>query len=202
MNFGVKRALSHAEDLRAKYERVGKAVDAELRNAFPRPPAMDSLDDEQTRVAQSCLALETESAEVNWAALKGDSPFVSTWANYKPPKTRGERSIAIGKAKCELDCPARDALAWWVAETGRELTIVKKERGDLALLELSRRDAHDFVWASVKKLPYPFRPREFVGRSAAPPAPPPRTCRRTRAAGPGTEVSSQKPRRSRGRRAG
>jgi hypothetical protein len=76
MNFGVKKALSAAEELRDKYERNGKVVDAELRGALPPPPLLQHLNDEQTRVTQSCMALETGSASVEWTKLTSASPFV------------------------------------------------------------------------------------------------------------------------------
>jgi hypothetical protein len=85
MNFGVKKALSVAEELRDKYERNGKVVDAELRGALPPPPSMDILNDEQTRVVQSCLALERGSASVEWTPLKSTSPFVSMSMKYTKP---------------------------------------------------------------------------------------------------------------------
>ena len=39
MNHGVKYALGVSENVRDKYERSGKAVDAELRGAFLPPPS-------------------------------------------------------------------------------------------------------------------------------------------------------------------
>jgi hypothetical protein len=61
MNYGVKHALAFAEGLRDKYERNGKAVDAELKGAFHPPSLLQHLNDEQRSIAQTCLALETES---------------------------------------------------------------------------------------------------------------------------------------------
>jgi hypothetical protein len=85
MNFGVKIPLGFAENIRDKYERNGKAVDAELRGAFPPPPPMDDLNEEQTRVVQRCLALETGSASVEWTPLQSTSPFVSMSMKYTKP---------------------------------------------------------------------------------------------------------------------
>jgi hypothetical protein len=87
MNFGVKTALAIAEVLRDKYERGGKAVDAELRDALPPPPLMNTLNEEQTRVAKSCLGLETASANsmIGWTPLKSSSPFVSISMQYAKP---------------------------------------------------------------------------------------------------------------------
>jgi hypothetical protein len=85
MNFGVKKALGLAEELRDKYERNGKAVDAELRGAFPPPPLVQQLEDEQAGVVLRCLALETGSAAVEWTKLKSASPFVSMSMKYSKP---------------------------------------------------------------------------------------------------------------------
>jgi hypothetical protein len=85
MNYGVKNALGNAEYLRDKYERGGKAVDAELRGAFPRPPLLQHLNNEQTRIARSCMALETGSASMKWTKLASPSPFVENAMTYTKP---------------------------------------------------------------------------------------------------------------------
>jgi hypothetical protein len=179
MNYGVKSALGLVEVIRDLYERNGKAVDAELRGAFLPPPLLNLLNEEQSRVAQKCLALEREQSAANWTPLKRISLFVEMWANYEPAKKRGERSIGIGKSVCELDCSAHSALAYRFAETGREASRVSRENGDLARVVVTQHSSHDYVWASVKRPPFPLRPREFVGRCVAtlppPPHPPPLT---------------------------
>jgi hypothetical protein len=85
MNHGVKYALSVSEGVRDKYERSGKAVDAELRGALPLPPPMGQLNDEQTRIVQSCMTLETGSAAVEWTKLGSPSPFVELAMKYTKP---------------------------------------------------------------------------------------------------------------------
>jgi hypothetical protein len=85
MNFGVKSALGFVEEVRDKYERNGKAVDAELRGALPPPPPMGQLNEEQTRIVQNCTALETGTAVVEWTKLKSPSPFVAISMNYTKP---------------------------------------------------------------------------------------------------------------------
>jgi hypothetical protein len=85
MNFGIKTTLTFTEDFRDKYERNGKAVVAVLWGAFPPPPPMDVLDEEQMRVVQRCLALETGSTSVEWTPLKSISPFVSMSMKYTKP---------------------------------------------------------------------------------------------------------------------
>jgi hypothetical protein len=91
MNFGVKSSSGAAEELRDKYERSGKAVDAELRRALPPPPPMPILNEEQARVVQRCLALETGSAAVEWTKLKSISPFVELAMKYTKPVSNEPR---------------------------------------------------------------------------------------------------------------
>jgi hypothetical protein len=119
MNFGVKDALGSAEELRDKYERNGKAVDAELRREFPPPPLLQHLDEEQSGIVHSCLAMETESAAAastnssskrilaaiagnsaasraravkgSWVEMKSASAFVSLSMKYTKPEANGSR---------------------------------------------------------------------------------------------------------------
>jgi len=79
-----------------KFERKGKVVDAEMRSAFPLPPPLSELNDEQKLVVESCRYLESEEGG-EWELLPFSSPFVDMWCKHTPAK-RGERSIALGKA--------------------------------------------------------------------------------------------------------
>jgi hypothetical protein len=93
MNWAVKSFLNVMEVLRDKYERSGKAVDAELRGAFPPPPLMNLLDEEQTRIAKCCLGLETASATVEWTSLNSGSPFVALSMRYTKPVGNEPRCV-------------------------------------------------------------------------------------------------------------
>jgi hypothetical protein len=85
MKYGLKRTLMVVDRLRDKYERNGKSVDAELRGDFPPPPNIGQLGEEQRRIAQSCMGLETGSATVEWVKLKSASPFVELGMKYSKP---------------------------------------------------------------------------------------------------------------------
>ncbi|GMI23360.1 hypothetical protein TeGR_g15299, partial [Tetraparma gracilis] len=166
MEYGTKYFLGFMKhELQDQYERGEADVDEELRALFPPPPPLEGLDDEQQSVAQRCLQLEAESVAVTWTPLKRVSPFVSTWANYKPPQLGGRTAVALGKAESEIDCSAHEALAHKFHVTSRVNRRYAKENGDLARVVLDRRTDHDFIWAMVTKLPFPLRPREFVGRN-------------------------------------
>jgi hypothetical protein len=93
MNYGVKIARGNAEYLRDKYERSGKAVDAELRGALPPPPLLRHLNEEQTRIARSCMALETGSASVEWTKLTSASSFVELAMKYTKPVSNEPRCV-------------------------------------------------------------------------------------------------------------
>jgi hypothetical protein len=85
MDWAVKSFLRVADVLRDKYEREGKAVDAEVRSASPPPPLLQHLNDEQTRIARSCMALEAGSAAADWTSLEAPSPFVELAMIYTKP---------------------------------------------------------------------------------------------------------------------
>ena len=84
----VKNTLGIVELMRDKYERSGKAVDAERRGDFPQPPLLQELNDEQRRLAEKCLSLEL--AAVDLSPLKSTSTFVKLSMAYT--RLRGERT--------------------------------------------------------------------------------------------------------------
>ncbi|GMI19234.1 hypothetical protein TeGR_g13668, partial [Tetraparma gracilis] len=163
MNYGVRNALGNVEDLRDKYERNGKAVDAELRGAFPPLPLLQQLDDEQARIAKSGLGLETGSAAVEWTKLASTSPFVELAMQHTKPVGR-EASIALGMAKATLDCSATEALVYQFAAFGREKMRISREEGNRARVIFKEHTKHDIEWALVVKFPFPLTNREFLHR--------------------------------------
>ncbi|GMI35149.1 hypothetical protein TeGR_g2654, partial [Tetraparma gracilis] len=71
-DWSVKSMLTILDIVRDRFEREGKAVDAELRAALPPPPSLSELGDDARRVVRSCLALEkkTKAAVSNSGAKK------------------------------------------------------------------------------------------------------------------------------------
>jgi len=96
VNLRVKSNLKQVHRLQDKFERKGKVVDAEMRSAFPLPPPLAELNEEQKGVVESCRYLESEEGG-EWKPLPSFSPLVDMWIKHSPAK-RGERSIALGKA--------------------------------------------------------------------------------------------------------
>jgi hypothetical protein len=94
MKFATKKTLAIVDRVRDRHERSGTAVDAELRGAFPPPPTLGQLNEEQKRIAQSCMALETGSAAVEWTKLKSASPFVELGMKYSKPIGKHEARYA------------------------------------------------------------------------------------------------------------
>jgi hypothetical protein len=104
MNMKTKSMLLTAENLRDRFERNGEAVDAEMRATFKTPPTISQLNPDQTSVVNRCLALEAGEDE-GWAELQSSSRFVDMQMKYAPPR-RGERSVALGKARSIVDTSA------------------------------------------------------------------------------------------------
>jgi len=96
MTSRTKQALGSVQEMQAKFERKVKVVDAEMRSAFPLPPPLAELNDEQKLVVESCWYLESEEGG-EWEPLPSSSPFVDMWYKHAPAR-RGERSIALWKA--------------------------------------------------------------------------------------------------------
>jgi len=173
-----------------KFERKGKVVDAEMRSAFPLPPPLAELNDEQKLVVESCRYLESEEGG-EWEPLPSSSPFVDMWCKHTLAK-KGERSIALGKATagessaksadlflppppplCShmyvavLDGSARDALASFFAAGAREDLRISSKQRDPARLVQRRAGSNDMIRATIKKMPFPLHNREFVARQVA-----------------------------------
>jgi hypothetical protein len=155
----VKFSLGLLQELQDEYRRSGKAVDAELRSAYPKPPSQ--FQEDQEEVVARCLELEANSAAAGlpWVSLKSP-PLVNLWMQ---PEV-SERSIAVCKAECVLDAPALQALAWWAMQCSRLHTKISKDDGHPARVILYETSPHDVTWATVKSSPFPLRRREFVGR--------------------------------------
>jgi len=156
----TKQVLGAVQEMQAKFERKGKVVDAEMRTAFPLPPPLAELNDEQKLVVENCLAMETEEA---WEPLESPHPLVRMWMKHAPPK-RGERTIALGKATAVIDCSAHEATAYTFTYVSRERDRASCEEQHPARMLATTNTIHDNVIATIKKMPLLLRNREFVAR--------------------------------------
>ena len=157
-----KQTLSVVQKIQDKYERNGKLVDAEMRAAFPSPPPLAQLDDEQKLVVESCRLLECEEGG-KWDPLDSPYPFVTMHIKHDPP-AKGERHIAVGKATATIDCSMREAMAFWSMFMSRESTKASVELSNPARLVPRGSGPLDTVVATIKKMPFVLRDREFVAR--------------------------------------
>jgi len=160
MAFRTKQTLGSVEEMQAKFEREGKIVDAEMRSAFPLPPPLAELNDDQKLVVENCRAMETEEA---WEPIESPHPLVRMWMKHARPK-KGERTIALGKATAVIDCPAREATAYTFAYTSRERGRMSREEQNPARILATSYTKHDNVIATIKKMPLLLSNREFVAR--------------------------------------
>ena len=108
LNARLKNNLGFVQTLQSKFARKGKVVDKEMREAFPNPPALITLSDEQKPVFESCRYLESEEGG-GWKTLASPSPLVKIWMKHAPAK-ENKRSIAIGKATAIIDCSMHEAI--------------------------------------------------------------------------------------------
>jgi len=115
----TKQTLGSVLEMQVKFERKGKVVDAEMRSAFPLPPPLAELNDEQKLVVENNRAMETEEA---WKPLESPHPLVRMWMKHAPPK-KGERTIALGKATTVIDCPALEAIGEWSEASAQSGTM-------------------------------------------------------------------------------
>jgi hypothetical protein len=179
LNLRVKSTLGALSDYQVKFQRNGRLVDEEIREAFPTPPKLDGLSSEQRALVIKCRGLEKVrrkatrnsvtgtidgSAEHEWIDLVTLSPFVKMRMKHTPPENDGRRAVALGNAEAIIDCPPKAAALWLLSYCSRERMRIDKEEGNLARLVFEETSLHDVTVATVKRMPFPLHHREFVGR--------------------------------------
>jgi hypothetical protein len=122
------------------------------------------LTEEQKAVYESCRFLAIQGNDAAWEPVVSPSIFVSMWMKYSP-STDGGRSIAWSLAEAEVNCSVHDALSYYGHACSRTYTRTSLEEGNPALIQIKRRSDHDYSFATIKAMPYPFHYREFVVRS-------------------------------------
>jgi len=170
LNTRIKGTLSTILEWQDHFERNLKVVDRELRDAAPPPPPLSSLDPDQSRLITDCLLLQQHDTVAKWRPLAFHSPAVEMRINYgrnKKERKKGERSVATGRAVARIDVPAQQALSWFIAYNSRERVRISLENGNPARFTASENTAHDIVVATIKRMSFPFQPREFVCRIIA-----------------------------------
>ena len=134
-----KSTLGVMQRFQDKYERKGNFVDAEMRAAFPNPPPLVELNDEQRAIVKICREMET-AEEAAWEPLTSPSPFVAMWIMHAKPK-KGERSIGLAKAAASVECSIREAVAYWSDFVSRKRSRISKEQVSPSHVHTSRQTA-------------------------------------------------------------
>jgi hypothetical protein len=162
----VQGRLAIVDRIRQLHERSGRAVDAELRAAFLRPPPFRALDPGQRQLAERCGRLEGRVlGGVELDEVRSPTPLVLMSAKIMPALDKKTKEV-LGRATATIDCPPLEGLAWWSAQCCREHMRRSREQGDPArfILDIDSAQTHDFSFVAVKRAPQPFYNREFVGR--------------------------------------
>jgi len=162
LNVLVKSTLNAVQIAKDRFLRNGKVVDAEMRAAFPSPPALATLTEEQKALFAKGVALEEGSGVMKWHALKSPSYLVKIMGRYTPPK-RGEEHYALGKVTGLVDCSALEAVAWTFNCCSRDRMRISREARDPARLE-KEITLHDKLVATIRRTPFPLQDREVVLR--------------------------------------
>jgi hypothetical protein len=164
IDFKLRDSLATVIRLHDQFERNVKVVDSETRKAFPTPPLLEELTAEQKGVVAECIAVETGGNEgAPWSLVVSRSSLVKMWKKHNSAK-RGGRDIALGRAVGTIDCSAKEALAWSFDYCSRERMQINFDEDNPARVVAEVTSPHDNVIATVKRMPFPLRHREFVLR--------------------------------------
>ena len=155
--------------MQKKYERNERVVDTEVREALAETMRKSGADvkltAEQEEIFKKLEDLKTSGK--GWSKLKSPTPDIKMWMKYNQ-QTKGERSIATGKAEGTVDCTAEEVAAWFYDYCGHEKMRIRAEERLHSYLEIrgkndSRRTTkNERTFAMVKEFPFPLRNREFV----------------------------------------
>ena len=97
--------------------------------------------------------------------MESPSPFVAMHMRFdEEANNKAKRSIAIGKAKAEIDTSAAEAAAWIWDYCSNERMRVDIEDGQYARIIVGREGFADQTLAVVKRMPFPLSKREGVFR--------------------------------------
>jgi hypothetical protein len=114
--------LARLRAAKRELARPAAAVEAELRAIFPSPPTYQSLPPDLQAICDSCLSLESASGlSLQWTKHPTKSPLLFFQSCSPPPPL----PPALSAVTVTLDCPAKEALAWFFACLPGELALSK-----------------------------------------------------------------------------
>ena len=167
IDYLTKKQLDEANRLQKKFRRNGKEVDAKVRGALvERMKEGGELEEDQKKVFGELEELFGGEREGEWRPLKSPYEGVEMEIKYKQQE-KGKKTLGFGRAECVADCSAEEAAAWFFEYCSRERTVMSREEGDPARLEMRKGGngrVNEKLFATVKKLRFPLQKREFVMR--------------------------------------
>ena len=190
MDMLTRTLLAHANERQEELRRAGKQVDKETRLALAgvvKAREGMSLTSEQEvsrwgvakwqlesnsfqrylfafqTIYQRCKEIEIPKG-AGWTNIRSTSPYVCMSVKNISQKN-GENIVkwTAGRAEGVIDCEATEAAAWLFDYCSNERMRISKERGDPARLVVeANRAPNERTFAMVKKMPFPWKDREFV----------------------------------------
>ncbi|GMI42566.1 hypothetical protein TeGR_g11948 [Tetraparma gracilis] len=175
MNMGVKSILSLAAQTESTFLRRAGVVDRELYDAAPLPPAFRELSRDQQEVIESCRKQlldrrsRTRTFWQPWNLEPSPDALVRMWKQHPGDHSAETKYARLARVKSEgvVDASSKLVLAWWALVMSRVGAQEARERGDLALVTVKEDQplGYDRTTANIRKVGFPFRPRELVWRT-------------------------------------
>mmetsp|Transcript_10792 Transcript_10792/g.22152 ORF Transcript_10792/g.22152 Transcript_10792/m.22152 type:complete len:1934 (-) Transcript_10792:39-5840(-) len=168
VNLLTKYELKSVEKIQEKFRRNGNEVDDEIRAVIvERMKQGVQLEQDQEEVFENLKnILGANGDSGDWKQVES-SKFAEDVVKIEMKhvkQKKGESSIAVARAVCTSDCIAEEAAAWFFDYCSRERTAEDREKGGPARLDVTKKNAriNEKIFASIKKMPFPMRNREFV----------------------------------------
>ncbi|GMI27081.1 hypothetical protein TeGR_g8001 [Tetraparma gracilis] len=153
--------LARLRAAKRELARPAAAVEAELRAIFPSPPTYQSLPPDLQAICDSCLSLESASGlSLQWRKHPTKSPILFFQSCSPPPPL----PPALSAVTVTLDCPAKEALAWFFACLPGESALSKSVE-TMTVATIDRFSTCDETRAALFVQPWPLQRRSvFVRR--------------------------------------
>jgi hypothetical protein len=159
-----------------------------LRTSFRRETELDEDQKATVKYLKGFLEVEKRGKKGGWGHLY--SPFAGTKMQIKHKKTKGERTIVLGRAEGVADCSPEEAAAYFFDYCSNIRNRAAYAKGDITRFEIfkdkgkvnekvradkeaKRKSARTSKltliplppsqsFAAIKRLPHPFSNREYI----------------------------------------
>ncbi|GMI24007.1 hypothetical protein TrCOL_g12870 [Triparma columacea] len=161
----TRRELRWAGELQERCKRNEAEVDAEMRTALIEILRETELDEDQkatVKYLKGFLEVEKRGKKGGWGHLY--SPFAGTKMQIKHKKTKGKRTIVLGRAEGVADCSPEEAAAYFFDYCSNIRNRAAYAKGDITRFEIfkDKGKVNEKSFAAIKRLPHPFSNRELV----------------------------------------